>query len=196
MPFPPRNAASDAIIRNLYRELTAGNVASGGANRCMITVLTTDETDGVPRNAFIATSSPAGVAGSLRSAINNLAGQGIYGGVVYHVLHFQGANIMIHAPGGPGARVPGDYRLAGPRHCAEPKAIEAAAATGARLSGMSTIWWGNNANPYPDPANNPNGIFALPCDICQANEAWIMERADEARLQGRGVGRRAAESPI
>jgi hypothetical protein len=190
MSFPPRTAASDAIANNLYNALAGAfpAVPNGGANRCMVAILTTNEVGGIPAGAFIATSGPAAVAGGLRTAINNTAGLGLYAAVAYTIVQFSSAGAMIRPfhsalPGANG------YLLAGARHCAEPKAIEAAAATGQRLSGMTTFWWGNIANPYPDPSNNPAGIFALPCDICQANERWIMARAEEARLQARSGAR-------
>jgi hypothetical protein len=195
MEFPPRTGASDAIANNLFNALTAAApaVPNGGANRCMVTVLTVNEVGGVPAGAFIATSGPAAVAGGLRTAINNQATNGLFAAVAYHIITFSSSGAMIRPFNSalPGA---GGYLLAGPRHCAEPKAIERAAATGQRLSGMTTFWWGNVVNPYPDPTNNPAGIFALPCDVCRANERWIMARAEEARVQARsGAPRRSLE---
>lgn len=194
MPFPPRTKASDAIANNLYADLTTAHIANGGQNRCMITVLTTGEIDGIPKAAFIATSGPAAVAGGVRTAINNLHGHGIYGGIDYNIIPFTDNANMINPIGTAlSLPVPGDYLRVGARHCAEPKAIEAAAATGDALSGMSTVWWGNNVNAYTDPNNNPNGYFALPCEVCQANEDWIMTKAKEAKMVAKGSARRFYE---
>lgn len=170
--------------------MTAGAVPNGGINRCMVTVVTTGAPGAIPVAAFIATSGPAAVAGGVRGAINNLMGAGAYGGVQYHVIHFTGNAIMINPFGGLFGAV-GDYRLAAPRHCAEPKAIEAASATVQQLNGMSTGWWSNSPNLFADPVNNALGHFAVPCDTCRANEAWIMRRAAEARLVAGGVPRRS-----
>ncbi|OZG72622.1 hypothetical protein BTA51_13920 [Hahella sp. CCB-MM4] len=189
MNFPPRTRASDAIIRNLHAQLTAAGVASGGANRCMITVVVTGDVD-VPRRAIISTSGPRVVQGALRTAINNLAGHGIYGGVAYTIVHFSGANGVVN-PLNSGMATQDHYHVQGGRHCAEPKALEAASGFGDRMTGMSTIWWGNNANPYPDPSNNPAGIFALPCEVCQTNEVWFMKRVEERRMVSKGAARRA-----
>jgi hypothetical protein len=160
----------------------------------MISIVTTGEVDGIPKAAFVATSGPAAVAGGVRTAINNMRGHGIYGGIAYHVIQFTDNAIMINPRGAvaPGPAV-GDYRLAAPRHCAEPKAIEAAAATGDTLSGMSTIWWGNIPNNFPDPVNNPALYFAVPCGICRANEDWIMTKAKEAKMMAKGAVRRSYE---
>jgi hypothetical protein len=200
MPFPPRTAASDAIARNLFRALktAADRVPDGGVNRCMVTVVTVNEVGNIPSDAYIAASGPKPLSGGLRVAINNQALHGIFAKVVYHLAVFTGAESMICPLGSPlprqsyelpdGHLVENTYLLAGGRHCAEPKAIEEAARSGKVLSGMTTFWWGNNANPYPDPDDNPTKIFALPCDVCRANEGWIMARAEAARIQGRSGG--------
>lgn len=191
MNFPPRTRASDAIIRNLFIQLTAGGVVNGGANRCMITAVVTGDID-VPRRAIISTSGPKAVKGGLRTAINNLVGNGVYGGVDYTIVHFSGANAVVN-PLNSGMATQNHYHVQGGRHCAEPKALEAASRFGDKITGMSTIWWGNNANPYPDPNNNRNGIFALPCEVCQTNEKWYMKRVEMLRMVSKGAPLKALD---
>lgn len=65
----------------------------------------------------------------------------------------------------------------GRRDCAEPRALELAAQTGRRITGMTTIWYGNVArNDYVDELKlaDVNFSAALPCEWCQSNEARIM----------------------
>lgn len=191
MNFPTRTRASDAIIRNLFTQLLQGGTASGGANRCMITVVVTGDID-VPRRAIISTSGPRLVQGELRTAINNLAGNGVYGGVAYTIVHFSEANAVVN-PRNSGMATQNYYHVQGGRHCAEPKALEAASRFGDKITGMSTVWWGNNANPYPDPSNNPDGMFALPCEVCLTNEKWFMKRVEELRIVSKGAVGKAYE---
>jgi hypothetical protein len=200
MPFPPRTAASDAIARNLYRALKAAadRVPEGGVNRCMVTVVTVNEVGNIPSDAYVATSGKREISGGLRVAINNQTLHGIFARVVYHIAAFTGAESMIYPLGSAfprqsykfadGRMVDNIYLIAGGRHCAEPKAIEPAAKSGKVLSGMTTFWWGNISNPYADPDDNPTKIFALPCEVCRANEGWIMARAEEARVKAKTGG--------
>ena len=96
------------------------------------------------------------------------------------------------------APVPADLWLFGPgRHCAEPKALQAAYKTGESLAGMTTIWHGPPTAaefaPYRDPAGPDAGLqLALPCQFCQTNERRIMaylernySRAARPRLERR-----------
>lgn len=65
----------------------------------------------------------------------------------------------------------------GNRDCAEPKALNAAAMAGAKITGMTTVWYGNGPNGYPDPAGAMHGIqgqYARPCEFCRMNEVRIM----------------------
>lgn len=197
MPFPPRTRASDAILRNLYRHLVATNVANGGQNRCMVTVVVTGDID-IPNGAFIATSGGAGVFGGLRTAIQNLRGNGIYGGVSYTLVNFSRNTNLIQMRNSPDPSMPGvPFLRSTPRNCAEPKALEAAAETGQALTGMSTFWWGNTPNAYPAPNADttlPAVPWALPCPFCQANEENIMRTVSAQRLNRRaGVAIRSAE---
>ena len=194
--FPPRTAASDAIARNLFLDLQANAVANGGVNRCMVTVVVTGDRD-IPTAAFIAASGP-GLGGGLRTAINNLQGNGIYGGVAYTLVAYTRNTNLIRPPNFlPGvAPAPVPFLLPNARDCAEPKALEAAAQTGDRLSGMSTFWWGNIANAHPHPNPDPLGIvpWAQPCDVCATNENNIMLYIEQLRLNSRsGVPMRAFE---
>jgi hypothetical protein len=77
----------------------------------------------------------------------------------------------------------------GNRDCAEPKALQAAANAGAKITGMTTVWYGNGANDYPDPLAVANGIagnYARPCAFCRQNEERIMIEVERAALAHRG----------
>lgn len=196
MPYPPRTRASDAIARNLYQDLAG--TANGGKNRCMVSVVVIGDVD-IPRAAFIATSGSAGLFGGLRTAVQNLRGHGVYGGVDYTLVGYTQRNNLIHPQHSSLPALPGmGLFLENPRDCAEPKALEAAAATGSAISGMSTFWWGNVANGYPDPdvdTTPANVPWALPCAVCQANADNIMRNVESFRLLNRaGVPRRSAEA--
>ena len=202
MPYPRRTTASDALLDELHEMLTKAKVSNKGSNKCMISVVTVDEFEGQPRAAFYATSGFRN-AGTVRSQINNLIGHGSYYGVFcefsYSTQPFSLSQTMM-APHGmykDGPAVPGakkqlriaanDIVLDGPRHCAEPKAIQAAADShiGSKISGMSTMWWGDTVNEFYDPQKNPNKYFALPCKICQANADRTMIWAEHRRLKAR-----------
>lgn len=62
----------------------------------------------------------------------------------------------------------------GNRDCAEPKVLEGVYRAGERPTGMTTIWYGRAANPYPAPGANPLLNLARPCEFCQMNEQRIM----------------------
>lgn len=64
-----------------------------------------------------------------------------------------------------------------PRDCAEPKILQGIYEAGERIMGMTTIWYGRQPNPYPDPsADRVPGTFDLarPCEYCALNERRIM----------------------
>jgi hypothetical protein len=87
--------------------------------------------------------------------------------------------------------------FAGNRDCAEPKALHAAAMAGAKITGMTTVWYGNEPNGYPDPAgpilHGVQAQYARPCDFCQQNEARIMMEVDRTYLAQKGVPSRSYE---
>lgn len=205
VPFPPRTPISDAIatmIRNAMLGI-AGPVAhlpaaapSGGVNRCMCTVVTTGDSGdpvGLPSSVVIAISGPNAVQGGFRTAINNLFGHGHYRGVSYAVVGWSGRNRMTRDEFN-NPPLPADPAMpwftTQNKDCAEPKALEEAARRGERPAGMSTFWWGNVVNAYPDP---PGAVthWAVPCPICATNEKWIMKRVEEELLASRGAPRRA-----
>jgi hypothetical protein len=63
------------------------------------------------------------------------------------------------------------------RNCAEPKLIEGATDAGETITGMTTIWYGSQANPYRDPRAAAGISPARPCGICARNERLIMVHA-------------------
>lgn len=85
----------------------------------------------------------------------------------------------------------------GNRDCAEPKALHAAAESGAKINGMTTVWFGNGPNPYPDQAGDINGVdglnFANPCNFCSQNETRIMIEVERTYHAKRGVPLRSYE---
>jgi len=160
----------------------------------MITVVTAGGTVGLPSRVFIGFSG--GIAGGgVRAALTALAATPIFNAFTTTVLPFAGAQQLTHAPDGPIAAAPGHFQVTQGRHCAEPRALMEAAASGEHINGMSTLWWGNNANAYPHPAAGlPNGvggntIFAAPCAICAMNADWVMARASLKRDAARGMQR-------
>lgn len=155
----------------------------------MITAVTTGDED-IPIRVIISTSGPAGIQGAVRTAINNIKNQLLYNDVDYSIVPFTGSNSVVN-PLNSGMATQNHYHVHGGRHCAEPKALEAASLFGKKIIGMSTIWWGNTINPYQDPNNNPTGIFASPCEVCQINEVWLMKNIEENRLVSQGLTRKA-----
>lgn len=199
MSFPPRTHVSDALARAVYDHLNGQ--PNGGVNRMMITVVTAGGSSDLPTSVFVGFSG--GVAGgAVRAALVNLPNHPLFAAYATTVLQFAGAALLAHAPGGPVPPAAGHYQVTHPRHCAEPRALMAAAASGLRPNGMSTIWWGNNANPHPHPdGGHPAGaggltIFAAPCEICSMNDKWIMARAENVRAHSNGLPRRSYESPF
>jgi hypothetical protein len=84
----------------------------------------------------------------------------------------------------------------GNRDCAEPKALNAAAMAGAKITGMTTVWYGNQQNGYPDPSGAIHGIqgqYARPCEFCRQNEARIMMEVERTYLAQKGVPPRSYE---
>lgn len=77
------------------------------------------------------------------------------------------------------------------RDCSEPKALHSAAENHAKITGMTTVWYGNSLNPYPDKNGAKNGIkglnYASPCEFCKCNEARIMMEVDRVLLAKKGV---------
>lgn len=92
-----------------------------------------------------------------------------------------------------------------PLKCGVEALLAAASQSPYVITGMSTIWWGNNNNPHPvgvqqvpdpDPAsNNAQGLFADPCPVCSVNETYIMMHVGQARRARRGA-RFAMEAPF
>jgi hypothetical protein len=202
MPYPPRTTTSDALARAIYNHLAGTGQPGGGVNRMMVTVVTAGGTAELPSHVFVGFSGGVG-GGGVRAALIALAAVPLFAAFTTTILPFDGAGALAHAPGGPVAAAPGHFQVAHGRHCAEPRALMAAAASGARINGMSTIWWGNVANGYPhpdggiptDPATGIT-IFAAPCQICAMNDDWIMARAQNVRDTARGLPRKSFESPI
>ncbi|WP_040662291.1 hypothetical protein [Nitrococcus mobilis] len=65
----------------------------------------------------------------------------------------------------------------GRRDCAEPRALDLAASTGERITGMTTIWYGRpDRNGYLDPLKLADVTIsaAVPCEWCRSNERRIM----------------------
>ena len=94
------------------------------------------------------------------------------------------------------ARQGAPLTFAGNRDCAEPKALNAAALAGAKITGMTTVWYGNQQNGYPDIAGAIHGIqgqYARPCGFCRQNEARIMMEVDRTYLAQKGVAPRSYE---
>lgn len=85
----------------------------------------------------------------------------------------------------------------GNRDCAEPKALHAAATSGAKITGMTTVWYGNQPNQYPDQAGAMHGIqglkYARPCEFCRQNEARIMMEVERSLLAQKGVPQKPYE---
>jgi len=192
MPYPPRTKASDAIARDIFRLAEEAEIPKKSAKqgRFMVTVVTTEEYDNAPRSAFIATSG-FDQKGEFRRMLNNTRNQG---GRIYHGTKF---DISATYPEADNLLVPNnsewidkksqepgkEFLLKDSRHCAETKALFAAAGSGERISGMTTFWWGEK-NPYPIPGEK-NEQFAAPCDVCSMNADNIMRRVEEYRIQNR-----------
>lgn len=201
LPYPPRTNASDAFARAIHAHLTSTGAPTGGANRMMITTVTAGGTAELPSHVFVGFSG--GVAGGgVRAALTALSATPLFAATTTRILNFDGAGSLTAAPGGPVAAAPGHFQVAHGRHCAEPRALMEAASSGKTINGMSTIWWGNNQNPYPHPAGGPpNGvggvtIFAAPCQVCAMNDEWIMARASLEREATRTGTRKSAEAPF
>lgn len=63
------------------------------------------------------------------------------------------------------------------RDCSEPKVLQGVRDAGDRAFGMSTMWYGTQANPFPDTVGGGHGLsYARPCDFCRLNEQRIMLR--------------------
>jgi hypothetical protein len=84
----------------------------------------------------------------------------------------------------------------GRRDCAEPRALEMAAKAGAKITGMTTIWYGDKTDqtylPFKDPSKVAQADInpAKPCDVCRANEQRIMAAVDGLTKEPGGRARR------
>ncbi|WP_310619577.1 hypothetical protein [Flexibacterium corallicola] len=201
MPFPPRTAATDAFIRAIHNHLTTTGAPSGGTNRMMISAVTAGGTASLPSRVFIGFSG--GVAGgTVRAVVTTMNTVPLFTATRTTILPFSGEGQLVAPLGGPVPIQLGHYQVAHNRRCSEPRALLEAARSGLRINGMSTMYWGNNQNPYPHPSGGiPNGvngftIFARPCDICSLNDDWLMTRVNSSRDTARGLPRRSVEAPL
>ncbi|WIF69891.1 hypothetical protein QN096_12365 [Metapseudomonas otitidis] len=201
MPFPARNHNSDQIALSIFNALVAYGIPRGGNGRRFICTVTTGNPLIGAGEIYVATSGHA--AGQLSNALATHAA--LTQDFIYTVAPIINADNLVNPlvggafhlprPAGPYGLNNPPYGINGGRFCAEPKALIAAANSAYRISAMSTIWYGNSDNPYPDPANqtpdptghNTTGLFAVPCLVCRTNERYISMRESQDRNRARGA---------
>lgn len=99
------------------------------------------------------------------------------------------------AHGAANAQLNHNFLFQGNRDCSEPKALQAAAESGKKITGMTTVWYGAGLNSYPHPDGNKFNIpgnYARPCNFCMMNELRIMQNVQNARANQRGVQHNAS----
>lgn len=200
--FPKRTRESDSKALLVVQAL--GRSPNAGQNY-MVTVVTTDlgrcfvSLSGSNRQQaqnelrtnlhWIGQLNTAGRANrQLRAAVNRLDQSGAHNSATaFHPLRGKlvdpDRDQVIARDGAP-------LTFDGNRDCAEPKALHAAAMAGAKITGMTTVWYGNGQNGYPDPAGAIHGIqgqYARPCEFCRQNEARIMMEVDRTYWAQKGV---------